>query len=580
MSNPKRSESSAISKGKSLEPTDGKLGQLSTILFLASFLSISCSPNTPINSDIFSNVGVSAAMQSITPEAIEQHIRVLADDNLEGRAPGTEGFEGASLYVESELQKLGLTPMGSDGTFRQPVPLQESIVNEPESGLSMMVNNQAKVFSYAEDFTLSPNASETEVTVTGEVVFVGYGVSAPELGYDDYADIDITGKIVLYLSGSPAMLPSTQRAYYSSGAVKSQEASERGAVGIMSFTYPEDPRFRWEVGVARSRRGGFAWLDENGSPRGRNEDSPILGSANLNHSLATALFENSSVPIEAAFSAAAKNTPQAFDLDASVTMKTNSRHRMVSSHNLIAKLDGADPELKEEHVVYVAHIDHFGIGAPDENGDDIYNGAHDNASGTSIVLEVARAYSELANAPRRSILFLFVTAEEWGLLGSDYFVNYPTVPKSSLVANMSLDMPFLYHPLLDIVPYGAEHSSLNEAITAATDHMGIEIGPDPIPEQVLFIRSDHYSFVRQGIPALFIKSGFETGDERDGGAMNSAFRTERYHTPNDEIEQGFDFGAGVSHAQVNFLTGYYVAMEDNRPTWNEGDFFGKIFGGQ
>ncbi|HIF38138.1 MAG TPA: M28 family peptidase [Gemmatimonadetes bacterium] len=519
-------------------------------------------------------------MQSITSEAVERHIRVLADDNLEGRAPGTEGFEGASLYVESELQKLGLTPMGLDGTFRQSVPLQESIVNEPESGLSMTVNNEAKVFSYAEDFTLSPNAGETEVTVTGEVVFVGYGVSAPELGYDDYADIGVTGKVVLYLSGSPAMLPSTQRAYYSSGAVKSQEASERGAVGIMSFTYPEDPRFRWEVGVARSRRGGFAWLDENGSPRGRNGNSPILGSANLNHSLANALFENSSVPIEAVFSAAAENTPQAFDLDASVTMKTNSRHRMVSSHNLIAKMEGADPELKEEHVVYVAHIDHFGIGAPDEEGDEIYNGAHDNASGTSIVLEVARAYSELTDAPRRSVLFLFVTAEEWGLLGSDYFVNYPTVPKSSLVANMSLDMPFLYHPLLDIVPYGAEHSSLNRAVTAATKHMGISIGPDPIPEQVLFIRSDHYSFVRQGIPALFIKSGFETGDERDGGAMNSAFRTERYHTPNDEIEQGFDFGAGVSHAQVNFLTGYYVAMEDNRPTWNEGDFFGKIFGGQ
>ena len=578
MSNPRHSESSTVSKGKSLEPTDGKLGQLSTILFLASFLSTSCTPDMTIDSEIFTDPEISAAMESITPEAIEGHIRVLADDNLEGRAPGTEGYERASLYVESELQKLGLTPMGSEGTFRQSVPLQESIVNESESGLSMTANNETKIFTYAEDFTLSPNANQTEISVTGEVVFVGYGVSAPELGYDDYADTDVTGKIILYLSGSPAMLPSTQRAYYSSGAVKNEEARARGAVGMMSFTYPEDPRFRWDVGVARSRRGGFAWLDESGSPRGRSGDSSILGSANLNHSLANALFENSPVPIQTVFEAAAVSTPQAFDLHSTVTITTTSRHRSVSSHNLIAKMDGADPELKEEHVVYVAHIDHFGIGAPDEEGDEIYNGAHDNASGTSIVLEVARAYSELTNAPRRSILFLFVTAEEWGLLGSDYFVNYPTVPKSSLVANMSLDMPFLYHPLLDIVPYGAEHSSLNDAITAATNHMGIEIGPDPIPEQVLFIRSDHYSFVRQGIPALFIKSGFETGDERDGGAMNSAFRTERYHTPNDEIDQGFDFGAGVSHAQVNFLTGYYVAMEEDRPNWNEGDFFGKIFG--
>ena len=576
MSNMTNSGTIALSPINSFLTRYNKLGQLSVLLSFT--VLISCAPDTTMDSDIFDSSEIAIAMQSITPDAIEGHIRVLADDSLEGRAPGTEGFEGASVYLESEMEKIGLMPMGPDGTFRQNVPLQESIVNEDESGLSMSVNDETRVFTYAEDFTLSPNASKTEVSVTGEVVFAGYGVSAPELGYDDYANIDVTGKIVLYLSGSPAMMPSTQRAYYSSGAVKNQEASARGAVGIMSFTYPEDPRFRWNVRVATSRRGGFAWLDENGSPRGRGGDSPILGSANLNHSLANALFENSDVPIEAVFEAAAESTPQGFDLKTSVTITTSSRHRMVSSHNLIAKVEGSDPELKNEHVVYVAHLDHFGIGAPDEDGDQIYNGAHDNASGTSIVLEVARAYSQLTDPPKRSILFLFVTAEEWGLLGSDYFINYPTVPKSSIVANMSLDMPFLYHPLLDIVPYGAEHSSLNEAITAATNHMDIAIGPDPIPEQVLFIRSDHYSFVRQGVPALFIKSGFETGDERDGGAMNSAFRTERYHTPNDEMDQGFDFGAGVSHAQVNFLTGYYVAMDDNRPTWNEGDFFGNIFG--
>ncbi len=181
-------------------------------------------------------------------------------------------------------------------------------------------------------------------------------------------------------------------------------------------------------------------------------------------------------------------------------------------------------------MVYVAHLDHFGVGEA-VGGDSIYNGAHDNASGTSILMEIARAFAALPVPPSRSVLFLVVTAEEWGLLGSDYFVHHPTVPGGGLVANMSLDMPFLYHPLLDIVPYGAEHSTLGRAVGAAADRLGIEIGPDPIPEQVLFIRSDHYSFVRRGIPALFIKSGFETGDERDGGAINSAFRRERYHTP-------------------------------------------------
>ena len=194
-------------------------------------------------------------------------------------------------------------------------------------------------------------------------------------------------------------------------------------------------------------------------------------------------------------------------------------------------------------MTYVGHVDHFGVGVA-VNGDSIYNGAHDNASGVSIVLETAKAFTGLPTPPRRSVLFLIVTAEEWGLLGSDYFVEHPTVPRESLVANFSLDMPFLFHPLLDIVPYGADHTSMGDAVATAAAHMGLGLGPDPIPEQVLFIRSDHFSFIRHGIPALFIKSGFETGDERDGGAINTAYRQERYHTPFDDMSQDFDFAVG------------------------------------
>ena len=238
------------------------------------------------------------------------------------------------------------------------------------------------------------------------------------------------------------------------------------------------------------------------------------------------------------FAAAESGTLRPFDLPGVVRIRTTSRHRTIESANVVAKLEGSDPNLRDEHVVYVAHIDHFGIGEPME-GDAIYNGAHDNASGVSILLEIARAYTALPEAPRRSILFLGVTAEEWGLLGSDYFVRHPTVPAENLVADFSLDMPFLFHPLLDIVPYGAEHSSLSEAVGLAAEHLGLEIGLDPIPEQVLFIRSDHFSFVRQGIPSLFIKSGFETGDpSMDGSAINAAWRVDFYHTPRDEAEPG------------------------------------------
>jgi Zn-dependent M28 family amino/carboxypeptidase len=211
------------------------------------------------------------------------------------------------------------------------------------------------------------------------------------------------------------------------------------------------------------------------------------------------------------------------------------------------------------------------------NGDDIYNGAHDNASGVAIVLEVARAFAALPARPRRSILFLFVTAEERGLLGSDYFARHPTVPADGIVANFTLDMPFLFHPLLDIVPYGAQHSSLSAPVTRAAARLEITIAADPIPEQVLFIRSDHYSFVRQGVPSLFIKSGFQTGDARDGSAINAGYRRDVYHKPNDDMSQPFDFEAGAAHAKINFLTGWLVAQETARPTWNPGDFFGKLF---
>ena len=542
------------------------------------FLLTGCGSQEESEAVALDTPSVEAALGEIRPEAIDHHIRVLADDSLEGRAPGTRGFSGAAQYVETSLSTLGLDPAGIDGTYQQPVPLRESLVIEEASGMRISSPSGVEELGYGVDFYLSPDPLRETVTVSeAAVAFVGYGVSAPGLGYDDYANIDVEGKIVAYLTGAPPAFPSNERAYYSSGATKQSEAVARGAVGILSFTYPGDSRFRWEVNLARSKRGSFAWLDDNGDPNRGN--LAILGSASLNHSTARALFAGAPQPIEEAFGAAAESTPQAFDLATRVSIGTTSSHRRVDSWNVIARLEGSDPVLRDEHVVYVAHVDHFGIGV-EVGGDAIYNGAHDNASGTSIVLEIARAFASLPTRPRRSVLFLIATAEEWGLLGSDYFVENPTVPRSSLVANFSLDMPFLFHPLRDIVPYGAEHSTLAGPVRAASEHLGLAIGPDPIPEQVLFIRSDHFSFVRRGIPALFIKSGFETGDPNlDGGAINTAFRQNLYHTPFDEVDQGFDFEAGAAHARVNFLTGYIIAQETARPAWNQGDFFGELFGG-
>jgi len=536
------------------------------------------SPTPPPAADSLDGPELVSALESIHGSQIKQHMSVLADDRLEGRGLGSAGYDEALAYVETTLKSYGLQPAGEQGGFHQRVPLRNSIVTEGTSSLTVRSGAKTRTLTYGKDYLLGADLLRPEVSIAdAPVVFVGYGVSAPTLGYDDYAaGVDVKGKVVAYLSGAPAMLPSNERAYYSSGAVKEADAAKRGAIGTISFTSPEDPRFRWDVSVATGKQGSFAWVDAQGNPnRG---DASLRGSASLNHSGVEALFAGAPQPPAAVFAAAARNTPQAFDLATRVSLVTHSTHRGVESANLVARLEGSDPVLKDEHVVYIAHVDHFGRGVA-MNGDEIYNGAHDNASGVAIVLEVAHAYSTLKTRPRRSALFLFVTAEERGLLGSDYFARNPTVPRSGIVADLALDMPFLYHPLRDIVPYGAQHSTLAAPVTRAAKHLGIAIGADPIPEQVLFIRSDHFSFVRQGVPSLFIKSGFQTGDPAlDGAKINAAYRRDVYHKPNDDMSQAFDFDAGAQHARLNFLTGWLVAETPARPEWNAGDFFGGLFG--
>lgn len=521
---------------------------------------------------------VRSALAAIRGDLIRQHMSTLADDALEGRAPGTPGYEGALNYVETTLKSFGVEPAGEGGGFRQRVPLRNSTVVEDASSMKVTAPSGAKTLVYGVDYLLGGDHLRERVSIdNAPVAFVGYGVSAPALGYDDYASAgSLEGKVVAYLSGAPPSLPSNERAYYSSGAVKDAEAVKRGAIGTVSFTSPDDPRFRWDVSVATSKQGSFAWVDAQGQPsRG---DPALRGSASLNHSAAAALFAGAPTPLADVFAAAAASRPQAFDLATRLSLATSTTHRDIESANLVGRVAGSDPQLKAEHVVYVAHVDHFGRGVA-MNGDDIYNGAHDNASGVAIVLEVAHAMTSLPAQPRRSALFLFVTAEERGLLGSDYFARNPTVPRESLVADLALDMPFLFHPLLDIVPYGAQHSTLMEPVTRAAQHLGIALAEDPIPEQVLFIRSDHYSFVRQGVPSLFIKSGFKTGDAAlDGAKINAAYRRDVYHKPNDDMTQAFDFEAGAAHARLNFLTGWLVAQDTARPAWNPGDFFGQLFG--
>nr|WP_234737112.1 M28 family metallopeptidase [Tellurirhabdus bombi] len=504
-------------------------------------------------------------------------MRFLADDAMEGRKPGTRGYTLAANYVIAQFEALGLQPAGEGKTYLQKVPLRRWQVQEEKSSFAFVGKNGDTPLIYGKNYTLSPVYGNQTSEVTAPVVFVGYGITAPELGYDDYQKIDVKGKIVAYFNGAPTTFPSNQRAYYTSS--KPENAVAHGAVGVISFSLPSDLRMRVEASANRGRQGIYRWVDQEGKPQ--RVFPELKGIAALGDSTARSLFSGTKYPFLEVIAKAQRGTPQAFPLNISARMRTqtNSGDDIVG-YNVVGLLPGTDPVLKDEYIVYVSHLDHLGIGRP-VKGDSIYNGAHDNASGVAINLEAARLYASLPKAPKRSILFVGVTGEEMGLLGSDYFASNPTVPKEKIVANLCLDMPFFFHPLLDIVPYGAEHSSLGKEVAAAAAHLGVQVAKDPIPEQTVFMRSDHFSFVRQGIPAIYVKSGSQTGNPQlDGLRINLDWRSTIYHSPQDDMDQPFDWTAAAKHAQLQFLIGYLTAQAPSRPSWNAGDFFGTKFGHQ
>jgi hypothetical protein len=518
------------------------------------------------------------AVKQIRAEAIRAHMRFLSDSMLTGRAPGTPGYDIAARYVASELESMGLHPAGDKGTFYQQVPLRKAVVDEPQSSVELIRDGQTQQLSNAIGYVFSGDVLRTESSVEAPVVFVGFGVTAPDQKYDDYAGTDVKGKVVAFLYGAPARFPSTERAYYSDARVKTKNAVAHGAIGILRFQSPEDEkRYPWNWIVPQIQAGQMRWLDDHGTPH--NTFAEIRGSAYLSQTGTKKLFTAAPHPLEQALATARSGEPQAFALPVSVRIHCVSKHIDLRSPNIIAELPGSDPALRGQYVVYTAHVDHLGT-CPPVNGDDVCHGAVDNASGTSSLLEIARAYASLPRAPRRSVLFVFVTGEEQGLLGSDYFASFPTVPRKAIVANVNIDgAPGIYYAMKDIIPLGAEHSSIGNDVELAARQLGYEISPDPMPEEVFFIRSDQFSFVQQGVPAVFISDGIKASDPKvDGLSVIKTWMTTRYHTPLDNMDQPLDYDSAAKASGLNFLVGYELAQQDQPPTWNNGDFFGTTFG--
>jgi hypothetical protein len=523
------------------------------------------------------NDAADAAMESIRPEAIRADMRFLSDDLLEGRGTGSRGYDIAAKYMAAEFEGMGLEGAGENGTYFQSVPLRSARANEAKTTVTLVRGGKGEALVFRKDFIAGGDPNREDTSVEAPVVYMGTGVTAPEQGYDDYKGIDVKGKIVAVIFGAPPTFESSLRAHYSSSVVKAENAVAHGAVGLIGLDDPVLERlysFDKQVGALAFPQ--MRWLDEQGQPN--DYFSELKGRASFSMAATKKIFEGSPHTADEVFAAAKAGKVLSFELPVTAKIHNVTTLGNLRGTNVAAKLPGSDPALARESVVLTAHLDHLGIGTP-VKGDKIYNGALDNASGSAILLETARAFARMNPRPRRSIIFLAVTGEEKGLLGSDFFAHYPIVEKRAVVANVNMDEDLMLWPLKDIVAYGAEHSSLGSVVNEAAKRMNLAISPDPAPEEVIFIRSDQYSFVKQGVPSVFPVAGFKSDDPKvNPEAIFKNWEQTRYHQPQDDMNQpGLDFRAAASYARFVFLCGWTIAQKTERPTWNSGDFFGEHY---
>ncbi len=520
---------------------------------------------------------VATARDTIRPAGLASHIRFLADDLLEGRETGSRGFEIAARYVASQFDALGLAPGGGDGSWFQRVHFRTGRINYPHCSFVLHDGIDDVRLNAMTDYILRPGLRIETDEITAPFVFAGYGISAPELGEDDYASIDVRGKIVVVISGAPARFPNDQRAYHSGGLVKSENAAARGAVGIITIrSNTDDARTSFERIAAQSELPSMRYLTAEGDVA----DSPQRIRANglLNRAAAARLFVHAPKSLAEILNAAEKEPPRPFALNISATIHTAATLSVADSENVAAILPGSDPARRDQYVVISAHLDHLGDRGTTE--DRIYNGAYDNASGSAALLEIARAFAALPQAPARSILFVALTGEEKGEQGSEYIAAHPPLERGSIVADINMDMFLMLFPTKDVILLGAEHTSLGPLAQAAAETMGFEVNPDPMPEEVRFIRSDQYSFVKSGIPSISIKTGIHSSDPAiDGDKVTREWLRTIYHSVHDDMNQHFDWPTGVRYTQMNFLLAWSVANAVEKPRWIDGDFFGKRFGG-
>ena len=549
------------------------------IVAMISALGSSCAGKPPEVAEKPPGADLRSALDSVEAEDLLKHIRALSSDEFEGRAPGTTGEEKTVNYLVEQFKRFGLKPGNPDGTYLQQVPLV-GITGQPEAFFAS--GSKRLNVHFPDEYVAVSHRFRPEIRVeNSEIVFVGYGVVAREYGWDDYKGVDLKGKTLLMLINDPPvpdpadpskldekMFRGNAMTYYGRWTYKYEIASEKGAAAAIIVHETGPAGYPYEVVSGSWGRENFDIKRPDGNAGRIAVESWVgLDTAKKLLSLAGQDFEALK---KSALSKDFKPVP----LGVRANFVVRNKLRDVQSRNVLARLEGSDPGRKDEYVIYTAHWDHLG---KDEKlqGDQIYNGALDNASGTAALLELAEAFTKLKTPPKRSILFLSLTAEEKGLLGAEYYVGNPLYPLGKTVANINMDGINPWGRTRDIVVIGLGNSTLDDVLTEAARLQGRTVKPDAEPEKGSFYRSDHFEFAKQGVPALYTDSGIEyIGKPAEFGKQKRDEYTEKdYHKVSDEIKPDWELSGAVEDLQLLFQAGYRVAQEEMFPVWKPGTEF-------
>ncbi len=512
------------------------------------------------------------AAASIDAEKIRAHVRFLADDLLEGRGPGTRGGDIAAKYIGTQFALYGLQPAGDNGTYFQKVPLYAVHTIEDQTKFSFVPESGAPIeLTYGSDYVTKDQTGAASADIDAPIVFVGYGIDAPEYHWDDFAGVDVKGKVLLVIvnqppSNDPAFFKGKTMTYYGRWTYKYEEASRRGAVGVLIIHRTDLASYPWDV-VRNSQSVEKSYLQDDPT-------ATLKAASWIQLDVAKKLFAAAGKNVDDEIVAAGKPGFHSFELPVRLKAHVASRVRHYESDNVIAKLPGTDTTGPDQAVIYSAHYDHLGID-PDLKGDNIYNGAADNGTGCGILLELARAFADATAKPPHSIFFAAVTAEEQGLLGSQYLGMHPPVPAAQISLDLNYDMLMPLGVPLSAEVSGAERTTFYPVVEKTAKAFDLTLEPDKFPGAGHYYRSDHFSFARAGVPAFSVGQGtlFEGHDAAWGKAQAEDYVAHHYHQPSDEYHASMDFRGDAKMARFGLILGWEASSLPQTVGWQKGDEF-------